>query len=530
MTIREIEEQLGIPRATVRYYEREGLLSPVRSGNNYRDYTEEDRRTLEKICLLRQLDMPLDTIRAVQRGEVPLRDALECQEKLLEDGAERQRRATELCRSLLRDGVTYPALDAGRYREVLSPPPAAAARGEETAPGEGAAPPPEPPAAAPPYKPWLREPPPLPEGAVWAFNPWQRFWARSLDMAIADLAVMALLSLVFHVSPLTNDSTLLDVGTTVLGWLVVFLVEPLLLATWGTTPGKWLLGLKLESYYGDKLTWWEGFSRCWEVLVTGFGLNIPIYSLWRSWKCYKECRARRRLDYDSENRYYSRVGDRWRWRAVGSILVSLVLVAAAVLVSFQAILPPHRGELTREEFYDNVSALSTNGFWSQYALDSGSMWIDEEGYLLYDEQNYYTVDSEGNTIAYGDRLEDAPAYTLETDVNGHVTAVNIDWRRELRAGGVFLPAQRSLLAAVTALGSREGAFALMESPIPTALTSWNLGQLSNGQPLTLEDGGWTMTACLTWESCVITAIGMVALEEDAEEGTCQFTLRLEKIA
>ena len=32
MTIREIEEQLGIPRATVRYYEREGLLTPARGG------------------------------------------------------------------------------------------------------------------------------------------------------------------------------------------------------------------------------------------------------------------------------------------------------------------------------------------------------------------------------------------------------------------------------------------------------------------------------------------------------------------
>ena len=103
-----------------------------------------------------------------------------------------------------------------------------------------------------------------------------------------------------------------------------------------------------------------------------------------------------------------------------------------------------------------------------------------------------------------------------------------DWRRELRVGGVFLPAQRSLLAAVTALGSAQGAFTLMNSPIPTALTTWNMAQLPNGQPLTLEDGGWTMTACLTWEDCIVTAIGMVALEEEAEEGTCQFTLRLEK--
>lgn len=522
MTIREIEEQLGIPRATVRYYEREGLLAPARGGNNYRDYTEEDRSTLEKICLLRRLDMPLDTIKAVQRGEVSLREALERQEKLLEDGAERQRRATELCRTLLRDGATYPELDAGRYREEPALPPESAAPA-----GENAASPPQPPAPSL-SKPWLREPPPLPEGAVKAFNPWQRFWARTLDLTAADLVVMAVLALIFHVSPVTNDSNLLDVGILVLGWLVVFLAEPLLLSTWGNTPGKWLLGLKLEDYFGGKLTWWEGFSRCCGVLTEGFGLHIPIYSLWRHWKCYKACRDYRPLDYDSENRYYSRVGDRWHWRAAGAICLSLALAVLAVVVSFQAILPPNRGELTPEEFYDNVSALSTNDYWSQYALDSGSLWIDEEGYLLYNEQNFYTVDSQGNTLVYGDRMEDKPLYTLETDENGHVAAVNIDWRRELRVGGVFLPAQRSLLAAVTALGSEEGAFALMNSPIPTALTTWNMAQLPNGQPLTLEDGGWTMTACLTWEDCIVTAIGMVALEEDAEEGTCHFTLRLEK--
>ena len=30
MNIREIEQQLGIPRANVRYYEKEGLLHPQR--------------------------------------------------------------------------------------------------------------------------------------------------------------------------------------------------------------------------------------------------------------------------------------------------------------------------------------------------------------------------------------------------------------------------------------------------------------------------------------------------------------------
>ena len=73
MTIREIEEQLGIPGPQCATMSGRGFSPPPGAGNNYRDYTQEDLDTLEKICLLRQLDMPLDTIKAVQRGEVPLR-------------------------------------------------------------------------------------------------------------------------------------------------------------------------------------------------------------------------------------------------------------------------------------------------------------------------------------------------------------------------------------------------------------------------------------------------------------------------
>ena len=51
MNIRQIEEQLGIPRANVRYYEKEGLLHPQRGENNYRNYSEEDVETLKKIVL-----------------------------------------------------------------------------------------------------------------------------------------------------------------------------------------------------------------------------------------------------------------------------------------------------------------------------------------------------------------------------------------------------------------------------------------------------------------------------------------------
>ena len=72
MTIKELEERTGMTRANIRYYENEGLLRPARLANGYRDYSEADVSALEKIKLLRQLHMDLETIRAVQSGALPL--------------------------------------------------------------------------------------------------------------------------------------------------------------------------------------------------------------------------------------------------------------------------------------------------------------------------------------------------------------------------------------------------------------------------------------------------------------------------
>lgn len=53
MTSKEMEARSGVPRANIRYYEAEGLLTPQRAKNGYRDYSEADLAVLEKIKLLR---------------------------------------------------------------------------------------------------------------------------------------------------------------------------------------------------------------------------------------------------------------------------------------------------------------------------------------------------------------------------------------------------------------------------------------------------------------------------------------------
>ena len=41
MTIHELETRIGLPRASIRFYEKEGLIAPKRLANGYRDYSED---------------------------------------------------------------------------------------------------------------------------------------------------------------------------------------------------------------------------------------------------------------------------------------------------------------------------------------------------------------------------------------------------------------------------------------------------------------------------------------------------------
>ena len=75
---------------------------------------------------------------------------------------------------------------------------------------------------------------------------------------------------------------LLEVNNLLLGMLVVFVwiaIETVLLSTWGTTPGKWLLGITLRTRQGGKLDAGAALRRSFNVWLKGLGLGIPIVCL-----------------------------------------------------------------------------------------------------------------------------------------------------------------------------------------------------------------------------------------------------------
>ena len=243
MTIKELEDRTGMDRGTVRFYDKEGLLSPERKTNGYREYSEEDALTLDKISLLRQLGLSLEMIRAVQRGELPLGVALDRQADTLLTRREEADRALSISRTIREEGASYQTLQPQKYKAQL-PPPA-----------------------------WTPRviPPAAPPKHYATGHPWRRLVARELDMSI-------------YMLPWWIAMTRLG-STNWAFWLcgvlaMLFLpplLEGLLLSTWGTTPGKWLMGLHLRKHYvGEvsKPTFRDAFSRALYVYAAGYGFGF----------------------------------------------------------------------------------------------------------------------------------------------------------------------------------------------------------------------------------------------------------------
>lgn len=120
MKINEVEQQVGITKKNIRFYEQQGLLNPKRNmENGYRDYAEEDIAELKKVKLLRKLSLPIEEIRKIQHGDLLLEDALQRQLIVLERERSNLQEMSRLCHNLMEDRCKYPSLFPDAYLERM---------------------------------------------------------------------------------------------------------------------------------------------------------------------------------------------------------------------------------------------------------------------------------------------------------------------------------------------------------------------------------------------------------------------------
>lgn len=65
MLINQVSKTTGLTKKAIEYYTLQGLISPSILENGYRDYSENDIETLNKISILRKLNLGTDEIRTV---------------------------------------------------------------------------------------------------------------------------------------------------------------------------------------------------------------------------------------------------------------------------------------------------------------------------------------------------------------------------------------------------------------------------------------------------------------------------------
>lgn len=119
MTSKEIEMKLSIPRATIRFYEKEGLLNPNRAQNGYREYSEKDLEEIQKIILFRKIGIPIATIQQILIGDVQLSSAVQTTIYQLNEQMKELQGAISVCHEMENDAAIDNYFDLERYTNMV---------------------------------------------------------------------------------------------------------------------------------------------------------------------------------------------------------------------------------------------------------------------------------------------------------------------------------------------------------------------------------------------------------------------------
>ncbi|MEN1760289.1 RDD family protein [Anoxynatronum sibiricum] len=245
-------------------------------------------------------------------------------------------------------------------------------------------------------------------------HPWRRLIARSFDQSLYGILWAAIHYFIIRWHPPNHFLINLLDSYIILGMMMV--IEPALLAFWGTTPGKFIFGLEIRNTDGSLLTYKQGFSRMLGVFAKGLGYGIPIYNLVRCWRSSEATLQGEVLEWDEGLSY--QLKDTRQLRGWIMAIAYVTVLASAFWIIMQAQLPVHRGDLTPETYAANVNDMLTRpnrGAWSRRMTATGE-WVEIEDHRP--NRYYFDFDFDGPP----------PKHELTVE-NGVVTGVSFEVER-----------------------------------------------------------------------------------------------------
>ena len=297
--------------------------------------------------LLRALEVSLRDIQALQRGQAALQEVMEAQVGALEERQRELGASLRVCRELRDSRVSYGDLPAQEYLDAFHASPRTA---EETAARTDRLP------------------------RVQA--PVRRFFARELDLFLLWTIWLSFLALVCSVGTRAHQSGPLLLADVAVPLLLMLLLEPLCLRLWGTTPGKWLLGLGVTDPEGGRLSYADGLARTGRVIVRGLGLRLPGLNLVRLWKSCRACDDGEALSWEEDSSLTLR--DEKPWRSAACAAAFLLVFGLAVLAVLFGGAPRYRGNLTVAQFSANFNRLARY-YGCTFTVSGADAVLDSDG-------------------------------------------------------------------------------------------------------------------------------------------------------
>lgn len=343
MLILDVEKQTGLDRATIRFYEKEEIIIPIRAENGYRTYSDSDVQILLKVKLLRQLGFSLPKIKNLQKGSVDFSEILSQQIEILESQIKENTVAKLVCQKMREDGVHYSNLDSGYYLHMLFD------QSISNLPTSHS----------------------FSEKIEREVHPWRRYFARKLDYQLVTALLQLLLIVILRIRPFT--STAIEFLT----YAACFLAIPVLAAIlhyFGTTPGKWAMGIRLESIHGGKLSGGEALYREGKIIWHGMGMFIPILHLAFLYRSYiKDKEGLPQVWNEDTEIIYTTWNAK---RKIIAVVLFIVSFSVSVLAVLDAVMPTYRGEgITIAEFAENHRDYEKQeNRMSEYMLDNNGKW------------------------------------------------------------------------------------------------------------------------------------------------------------
>lgn len=343
MRIQDIELQTGLDRATIRFYEKEGLVIPKRLENGYRAYSSSDADMLLKIKLLRQLGISLSNIKSLEKGSECFSDVLAQQIFSLENQLQQNKRAKQVCQLMQKDGAQFNELNTAYYLQLLNQPTEQpVSRYNDT-------------------------------DVTMETHPIRRFIARCIDLSLFCGLIQFIFIVILRVRP-WND---------LLAWFVRFIstftfipIEAMMIHVWGTTPGKWAMGIRLEAVNGGRLPYSAAVYRSFSVLFYGCGVYLPFIEIWRLYKSYRCISEGEDMPWDEDTEM---VYTTWTiFKKVSIAVLILVSFCLTITSSTDAVMPRYRSDsLTAEQFganfrfYQSLFEISDPNY-----LENDGSWTD----------------------------------------------------------------------------------------------------------------------------------------------------------